>query len=48
MVAWLIGLNSRDMDFDQLVESALDVFEQGMAQTMTPTAASPIDNAKWS
>lgn len=38
MVAWLIGLKNRDMDLEQLVESALDVFEQGIAGAMTPPA----------
>jgi AcrR family transcriptional regulator len=36
MVAWLIGLKNRNLDLEELVEAALDVFEQGMAHAMVP------------
>jgi AcrR family transcriptional regulator len=44
MVAWLIGLNSRSLDLEELVEAALDVLEQGMAHTMVP-AVNPLPKA---
>jgi AcrR family transcriptional regulator len=40
MVAWLIGLNSRNLDLEELVETALDVLEQGMAHAMDPAVRS--------
>jgi AcrR family transcriptional regulator len=40
MVAWLIGLNSRNLDLEELVEAALDVLEQGMAHAMEPAVRS--------
>jgi AcrR family transcriptional regulator len=36
MVAWLIGLHNRNLNLEELVEAALDVFEQGLAHAMVP------------
>jgi AcrR family transcriptional regulator len=46
MVSWLIGLNNRDLDLAQLVEAALDVFEQGMASAMMPPATPRLNGAR--
>jgi AcrR family transcriptional regulator len=41
IVAWLMGLQNNNVDRSELVEAALDAFEQGMARSMATATVEP-------